>query len=144
MITPRAWWWVWYWSHEDYAGDPELQREFDWWTCNESTRAGDFALLYVKRPTSALVGLLQAQSDAEKNSGARVFSSHPWACQSSVVCKFAKPLTLATLRKDRRLAKKWGLIRANFQAAHGAPPRIDEEILKLLLRHLPQIEKYAD
>ncbi len=143
LIKPRAWWWVWYWPHDRYVEhDLHSQDSVDW-TCNEKTRAGDFALLYVLRPTSSLIGVLQATSDAKRDSSAKEFTIHPWGCEGVVLRMFKQPASLSELRADRWLNKNWGLIRANFQAAHGKSPVVKEAILSRLIRHIPDLEPYV-
>lgn len=142
-IKPCAWWWMWYWSHEPYS-----RKEFDSgatviWTCNEKTRAGDYAVLYVKQPTSAIVGLLQATSDAEPDRDALEHTIHPHACEAEVICFFAAPAKISDLRRDRWLLKNWGLLRANFQASHGKAPRFNDDILLRLARHIDELKRYV-
>ena len=137
-------WWVAYWSHKDFEVNHWKAGQERTWTANKEAEAGDHALLYVKAPTSALVGIFQLTSDAWETDWASQFSHrHPWACEVRVECRFDRPLTIAEMRKDRELCRKWGLIRGNFQPPGGVPPRVPFDVLPMLAKHIPELQPYV-
>jgi len=136
--------WVVYWSHERFEEHSLEEDENVRWTCNEATREGDLALLYVRAPTSSLVALFEATSDAKKSKWALKFGSHPWACQFDVVSEFYDPLSLADMRHDRELWDAWGLVRANFQPGGGRPPRVSDDVCVRLAKRIPELRERFD
>ena len=142
-MAPRAWWWVFYCPHDTYNKTPWKIGFKDWWTANTKTREGDYAFLYVRAPISALVGLFEVVSDARRDDAVRASWHHPWVSNVRVECLFEQPLKLTTMRNDEELWKEWGLVRANFQAPSGAPPRVPLEVLPILAKYIPVLQPYV-
>ena len=143
MTIETCAWWMWYWPHENYEGCLLTQGEPVDWTCNEATRAGDLALVYVKRPTSAIVALLKATTDAVFDREAGEFTTHLFCCEGEVASVFEKPVTIQTLRPDPWLQMNWGLLRGNFQPPGGKPPSLTEGIIQRLIQHIPELKGFV-
>lgn len=135
-------WWVFYWTHERYESKGIIEGEEYEWTCNAETRKGDLALLYVRRPTSALVGLFLATSNAQRAMWAKKFTVHDFACDVEVMRLFKTPLTLHEMRRDTSLFKAWGAVRGGFQAPGGRPPEITDVIVRHLAKKIPELKKF--
>ena len=143
-------WWVFYVPGGDgYWQDPNYVRRIAntkkpkknwWWTCHEETVEGDRALLYAKAPISAIVGIIEAASNAKEKH--HEFSSYPWVCDYFCVTVFDEPIYFRYLLRDEELRKQWGLIRGNFQPPGGKAPRVTGSTLKLLASRYPQLEPY--
>jgi len=98
----------------------------DWWTCDARTRAGDLILMYRTTPKMDVAYLIQAASDA-RELDAVVRAQYPtWthSCEFRVLAKLDRPITLAELRAEPRLAS-WGARRSNFQGqSHTISPDV--------------------
>jgi len=113
----------------------------DWWTCDQETKAGDYALLYARAPISALVGIIKATGKAKPDSRARKFTVHHFTCRYRFVCTFDPPHTLRAMRDDKQLSEAWGFVRLPM-APGGRPPRISEEVLSLLIDRIPELRGF--
>jgi hypothetical protein len=137
-------WWVFYvpgeeWERQEYVRD--VSESECWWTCHEETLKGDFAVLYARKPISAIVAIMHVTSDARHEPNE--FTVCPWACDIECESILDKPLTFSRMRSDSQLAKHWGLVRANFQPPRGGPPQIDPSILRLLSARIPELKAFV-
>lgn len=142
MTNDTPIWWVFYRPHDLNEAEPLEVEELGNWTCNQATQSGDFALLYVLRPTSALIGVLQATTKATRSRDAGEFTVHPWVCDVKVVSLFEHPLTIDKLRKDNALYQHWGILRGNFQPPGGRPPVVPVDVLPMLARLAPELKQW--
>lgn len=140
-------WWVFYVpGDEQYWGNPDYIESRSegpvYWTCSSHTRKGDMALLYAKRPISAIVAVLAVMSDAGQDHAQVQFSSteSSW-CDVVFEALLAEPLTFKEMREDHELRDAWGLVRGQFQSPGGRPPQIDDEVIGLLAARIPELKK---
>jgi hypothetical protein len=114
---------------EDHWGDPQYinrvtkHKGGPWWSCDQENKKGDYALLYARKPVSAIVGIIAVLSDAYPEHAVAKFTVHEFACEYRFACKLERPLTIGDMRSDKQLSEKWGFVRLPM-APRGRPPRI--------------------
>jgi hypothetical protein len=141
-VSPR--WWVIYYSAEKWNASGTIancrkRKKIDW-SCNEHTRKGDFALLYVKRPVSAIVAIVVAMDNADNTRSHPKYPTEPWWCHVQFQRSLKNPLTISAMRNDPQLRRAWSLVRAQFQPDRTKSPGIDDEVVKLLRSRIPEMK----
>lgn len=144
-------WWVFYvsgetWQKDQYVREIEETEDSeaegcDWgWTCNEGAEAGDYGLLYARKPISAIVGVFRVTQNARRKH--HRFGAHPWVCHYGCVAILDDPITFRQMRADKELSDVWGLVRGQFQPPGGIPPRVPINVLKLVGDKFPELTAY--
>lgn len=131
-------WRVFYRPGDRHDESPLSPGERRHWTCHQETLAGDCALLYVKKPVSALVGVLVALKPAKREHSE--YSSHEYQCDVRVECLFKQPLTFKEMREDEELSEEWSLVRGQFQAPGGVPPVVPGKVMQQLAERIPELK----
>lgn len=139
-------WWLFYVpGDEEYWGDPNyidcVSAEYSYWTCNAQSKNGDNALLYARRPVSALVAALAVTSDAIQDPKQQFSTTDCSCCDVKCLSIFKTPLTFREMREDRELREAWGLVRSQFQSPGGRAPRIDDKVISMLAGRIPELRR---
>lgn len=139
-------WWLFYVpGDKEYWGDPEYTKSVtagaSYWTCNIHSRNGDNALLYARRPVSALVAALAVTSDAIQDPKQQFSTTDCSCCDVKCLSIFKTPLTFREMREDRELREAWGLVRSQFQSPGGRVPRIEDKVICMLADRIPELRR---
>jgi len=122
----------------DYFGE-----DGTWWTCNKDARVGDYALLYIKSPISAISAIMRINSDPQKAS--TVDFEEPiygdWYATVTFLHTIEAPLTFHQMRDDEKLRLAWGLVRCQMQSPEQSPA-IERKILNLLSDRIPTLAEF--
>lgn len=139
-------WWLFYdpgdsghWGDESYVRNcgPGMRNK---WTCNESTKKGDMALLYAKRPFSSIVAVMSITTDAKIDHAEKQYAKKPYWCWVTTEALIDNYLSLQAMKADDELRLSWGLVRSQFQSA--GPPEIKEPVIRLLERRIPELKEF--
>ncbi len=127
-------WWVFYIDGHEWLDEESHHESDEWWACHQECKAGDYALIYAKRPVSGLVGVLRVEKAPKK--AVHDYSSHPWACAYNWRGTFDSVLRLKEMRVDEELSENWELVRRDFRSDFGKPPRVPDVVLGLLRKRI--------
>jgi hypothetical protein len=126
----QLWLWV---THPRFAQDEddESQDRFDlrpgstgdYWTCDEQTKRGDLALLYVTAPFSEVRWLARAEDGAYSLENDAFAQREGWThgCEYTILARFRETVTMQEMRQSQQLAR-WDAIGRNLHGEHGSWP----------------------
>lgn len=95
----------------------------DYWSCDEATRPGDLALLYVTARFSEVRWLMRAEDWAYPLEDDPVAQREGWThgCEYRVLERFEQTLGFQELRHSQQLAR-WDAIHRSLHGEHGTWP----------------------
>ena len=101
------------------------------------------ALLYAKRPISAIVAIMSVDGDAVIDRKQEQFARDPYWCNARIESVLETPLTFRSMRADKELRTTWGLVRSQFQSPGGRPPKVDATVIELLANRIPELGEFG-